>query len=243
MKLNCDLGESFGAWTMGMDADVMSLIDMANVACGFHASDPLIMAKTVRMACEHEVTIGAHPAYPDLVGFGRRSMACTPDELHALLIYQIGALDGLCRAQGTRVNYVKPHGALYNDMMRDPVILETVLKAGHDYGDVSVMIAANAQRADHERLAETLGVNLLFEVFADRAYDDAGNLVSRSVPGSVFHDSDSIVAQAVSFARDHGVKTQSGRWLGLQADTICIHGDNAESVAAATAVRDALRTL
>lgn len=243
MKLNCDLGESFGAWTVGMDAEVMPLIDMANIACGFHASDPLIMAKTVRMALEHQVQVGAHPAYPDLVGFGRRSMACSADELHALLIYQIGALDGLCKSKGTRVQYVKPHGALYNDMMRDPAILETVLTAGRDYGDLSVMIAANANRADHEKLAASLGVNLLFEVFADRAYDDAGNLVPRSVSGSVFLDADAIVAQALSFARDHGVSTQSGNWLDLQADTICIHGDNEQSVVAARAVSDALRAL
>ena len=243
MKLNCDLGESFGVWTMGMDAEVMPLIDLANVACGFHASDPLIMANTVKLACEHQVQIGAHPAYPDLVGFGRRSMACSSDELHALLLYQIGALDGLCRAQGTKVRYMKPHGALYNDMMRDPAILETVLKAGRDYGDLPVMIAANAQRAAHERLAASLGVDLMFEVFADRAYDSSGNLVPRSVAGSVLHDAGAIVAQAVSFARDRGVTTQGGAWLELDADTICIHGGNADSVAAARSVRDALSAL
>lgn len=243
MKLNCDLGESFGVWTMGMDAEVMPLIDLANVACGFHASDPLIMANTVKLACEHQVQIGAHPAYPDLVGFGRRSMACSSDELHALLLYQIGALDGLCRAQGTKVRYMKPHGALYNDMMRDPAILETVLKAGRDYGDLPVMIAANAQRAEHERLAAALGVDLMFEVFADRAYDDSGNLVPRSVAGSVLHDAGAIVAQAVSFARDRGVTTHTGSWLDLDADTLCIHGDNASSLAAARSVRDALSAL
>lgn len=243
MKLNCDLGESFGVWTMGMDAEVMPLIDLANIACGFHASDPLIMANTVRLACEHQVQIGAHPAYPDLVGFGRRSMACTPEELRALLLYQMGALEGLCKAQGTKINYMKPHGALYNDMMRDPAILETVLKAGREYGDLPVMIAANAQRAEHERLAASLGVNLMFEVFADRAYDEAGNLVPRSVSGSVLHDANAIVAQAVSFARDRGVQTQSGNWLALDADTICIHGDNESSLAAARAVRDALSAL
>lgn len=243
MKLNCDLGESFGAWTMGMDAEVMPLIDMANIACGFHASDPLIMARTVSMAQAQQVEVGAHPAYPDLVGFGRRSMACSPQELHALLIYQIGALDGLCKSQGTRVRYVKPHGALYNDMMRDPAILETVLKAGRDYDNLPVMIAANANRSDHEKRGAALGVRLLFEVFADRAYDDAGNLVPRVEPGSVLHDADAIVAQAVGFARDRGVRTRSGNWLGLEADTICIHGDNEQSVAAARAVRDALGAL
>lgn len=243
MKLNCDLGESFGVWSMGMDAEVMPLIDLANIACGFHASDPLIMANTVKLASEHQVQIGAHPSYPDMVGFGRRSMVCAPDELHALLLYQIGALDGLCRLQGARVSYMKPHGALYNDMMRDPAILETVLKAGRDYGNLPVMIAANSQRTDHERLAASLGVELMFEVFADRAYDDHGNLVPRSVAGSVLHDAAAIVAQAVSFARDQGVNAQSGSWLDLDADTICIHGDNESSLAAARAVRDALSAL
>lgn len=242
MKLNCDLGESYGDWTVGMDAEVMPLIDLANVACGFHASDPLIMANTVRLALEHNVQIGAHPAYPDLVGFGRRSMACSPQELHALLLYQIGALEGLCKAQGTGVRYVKPHGALYNDMMRDPAILETVLEAGRDYG-LPVMIAATANRVQHERLAASLEVDLMFEVFADRAYDEAGNLVPRSEPGSVLHVTESIVGQAISFARDRGVRTLAGSWLDLEADTICIHGDNKSSVAAARAVRNALRAL
>lgn len=243
MKLNCDLGESFGAWTMGRDADVMPLIDLANIACGFHASDPLTMARTVSLASEQGVQIGAHPAYPDLVGFGRRSIPFAPDELHALLLYQIGALDALCKARGTRVQYVKPHGALYNDMMRDPSILEVVLQAGRDYGQLPVMIAANVHRASHERLASSLGVKLMFEVFADRAYDESGNLVPRSVAGSVLHDPEAIVGQAVSFARDRGVRTLEGAWLDLDADTICIHGDNDSSVAAARAVRDALRAL
>lgn len=243
MKLNCDLGESFGAWKMGMDTEVMPLIDQANIACGFHASDPLTMARTVRLACEQGVQIGAHPAYPDLVGFGRRSIPCAPDELHAILLYQIGALDALCKAEGTRVQYMKPHGALYNDMMRDPAILDIVLRAGRDYGHLPVMIATNVHRAEHEQRAKALGVEMLFEVFADRAYDEAGNLVPRSVPGSVLHEQEAIVAQAISFARDGGIKTLNGDWLDLEADTLCIHGDNDSSVAAATAVRDALRTL
>ncbi|MBF2937145.1 LamB/YcsF family protein, partial [Pseudomonas aeruginosa] len=129
LLLNCDIGESFGAWSMGLDAEVMPLIDCANIACGFHAGDPGTMRRTVALAVEHGVRIGAHPGYPDLVGFGRRSLACSAQEVEDLLLYQIGALDGLCRAQGERVRYVKPHGALYQDMMRDPAILAAVLRA------------------------------------------------------------------------------------------------------------------
>lgn len=129
LLLNCDIGESFGAWRMGLDAEVMPFIDCANIACGFHASDPQIMRRTVALATQHDVRIGAHPAYPDLVGFGRRSMACSPDEVENMLLYQIGALDGICRAEGTQVRYVKPHGALYNDMMRQPELLRAVMSA------------------------------------------------------------------------------------------------------------------
>jgi UPF0271 protein len=128
LLLNCDIGESYGAWTMGLDAEVMPYIDCANIACGFHAGDPSVMRKTVALALSHDVTIGAHPAYPDLVGFGRRSMACSPQEIQDLLHYQIGALDGVARAQGGRVSYVKPHGAMYNDMMANPTQLRAVIE-------------------------------------------------------------------------------------------------------------------
>lgn len=243
MKLNCDLGESFGAWKMGMDESVMPLIDMANVACGFHASDPQTMFDTVQLARSFNVEIGAHPAYPDLVGFGRRSMKCTKDELMSLIWYQIGALEGVCRANGLRVTYVKPHGALNNDMMRDPDLLETVMQATKAYGGVKLMIPVTRAYSEHQKMAERLELPLVLEAFADRAYTDEGQLVPRSEPGSVYHDQADIVRQAMSFAREGGVYSHSGQWLDLPASSLCIHGDNASSLQAASAIRDALSSL
>lgn len=241
MKLNCDLGESFGAWTMGNDEAVMPLIDMANIACGFHASDPDIMVKTVRLAASHGVMMGAHPAYADLQGFGRRSMPHTAEQIHALIWYQVGALDGICRAAGQQVAYVKPHGALNNDMMKDPAILEAVLKAVHDYNpSLTLMIPATRLHGEHRALAAQYGVPLWLEAFADRAYDSEGQLVSRRQPGAVHHEAATIVAQARSFAEQGGVRSIDGQWLDLPADSLCVHGDNPESLAAVKAIRDAL---
>lgn len=202
LLLNCDIGESFGAWRMGLDAEVMPLIDCANIACGFHAGDPGTMRRTVALAVEHGVRIGAHPGYPDLVGFGRRSLACSAQEVEDLLLYQIGALDGLCRAQGTRVRYVKPHGALYQDMMRDPAILAAVLRALAAYDrTLPLMLMSTRDNTAARALGEAHGIELWFEAFADRAYDGAGYLVSRSQPGAVHHDAETVLAQALLLAR------------------------------------------
>lgn len=240
MKLNCDLGESFGAWTMGQDELVMPLIDMANVACGFHAADPLTMHKTVSLAAENGVLIGAHPSYHDLVGFGRRSIAHTADEVTALLLYQLGALEGICRAEGTQLSYVKPHGALNNDMMKDPALLETVMKAIASYkAGLSLMIPVTLQHDQHRALADRIGVPLIFEAFADRAYTDAGLLVPRSEIGAVLHEPDQIVQQALSFANRGGLHSISGQWLELPAESLCVHGDNENALAAVRAIRQA----
>lgn len=241
MKLNCDLGESFGAWTMGQDARIIPLIDMANVACGFHASDPLIMTETVQLALKHNVAIGAHPAYQDLTGFGRRSIYHTPDQIRALLWYQVGALEGICGSVGAQLSYVKPHGALNNDMMKDTGLLLTVMEAiaGYRQG-LALMIPATLQSDLHRELADRTGVPLLLEAFADRAYDDAGQLVSRSVAGAVLHEHNKILEQALSFTHKRGVHSVSGQWLSLEADSLCVHGDNDAALAAVTAIRSAL---
>ncbi|MBZ9567504.1 5-oxoprolinase subunit PxpA [Modicisalibacter tunisiensis] len=242
--LNCDMGESFGNWTMGLDEEVMPYVDCANIACGFHASDPDIMRRTVALAVASGVRIGAHPAYPDLQGFGRRSLACSPEEVEAMLLYQIGALDGICRAEGGRVAYVKPHGALYNDMARDPELLRGVMRAIRAYDPALPLLAmATADPAPTRALAEEMGVTLWFEAFADRAYDAGGHLVSRRRPGAVHHDPDVIVAQAVTLARGEPLIAEDGSQLRLSADTLCVHGDNAESIAAVRAIREAFRTL
>ena len=241
LLLNCDIGESYGAWTMGLDAEVMPYIDCANIACGFHAGDPSVMRKTVALALANNVTIGAHPAYQDLVGFGRRSMACSPQEIQDLLHYQIGALDGLCRAQGGRVSYVKPHGAMYNDMMANPAQLRAVLQAVAAYDrTLPLMLMATRDNSVAQQLGNEYGITLWFEAFADRAYDSAGRLVSRQQPGAVHHDPEKIIEQALTIARGGDLTASDGSALHLQANTLCVHGDNSSSVAAVRRIREAL---
>ncbi len=244
LLLNCDMGESFGAWTMGLDAEVMPHIDCANIACGFHAGDPGIMRRTVELAVQHGVRIGAHPAYPDLAGFGRRSLGCTPREIEDLLLYQIGALDGICRALGTHVSHVKPHGALYNDMMRDPAILAAVMRAVAAYDrQLPLVVMSIRNNAATRLLAAEYQIRVLYEVFADRGYDGDGFLLPRSHPGAVHHDSRLVVAQALSLARERPLLASDGSSLLLKADTLCVHGDNAASVEAVRQIRSALQQL
>ena len=241
LLLNCDMGESFGSWTMGLDAEVMPFIDCANIACGFHAGDPGIMRATVALAVAQGVLIGAHPAYPDLAGFGRRSMACSADEIRDLLHYQIGALDGICRAQGARVSYVKPHGAMYNDMMANPAQLRAVIEAVAAYGDLPLMLLATRDNSAAQALGDEYGVILWFEAFADRAYDPNGHLVSRQLPGAVHHDPEVIVQQSLTLSRGEPLTASDGSPLLLRANTLCVHGDNASSVAAVKRIREALK--
>ncbi|WP_426247907.1 5-oxoprolinase subunit PxpA [Pseudomonas sp. TWR3-1-1] len=244
LLLNCDMGESFGSWTMGLDAEVMPFIDCANIACGFHAGDPGIMRKTVALALKHDVQIGAHPAYQDLAGFGRRSMAYTAAELQDLLHYQFGALDGICRAQGTRIGYVKPHGAMYNDMMASPEQLRAVVHAVATYdARLPLMLMATRDNREAQAIGDEYGVTLWFEAFADRAYDNAGRLVSRQLPGAVHHDADTIVRQALTLAAGQSLIASDGSALYLHANTLCVHGDNASSVAAVQRIRNALNEL
>lgn len=244
LLLNCDMGESFGNWTMGLDAEVMPFVDCANIACGFHAGDPGIMRQTVALAVANGVRIGAHPSYPDLVGFGRRSMACSNEEIRDLLHYQIGALDGICRVQGSRVAYVKPHGALYNDMMADPGKLRAVLDAVAAYDrHLPLMLMATADDSAARALGDEVGVTLWFEAFADRAYDAAGRLLSRRLPGAVHHDPALIVEQALRLARGDALTASDGRAVQLRAQTLCVHGDNDSSLAAVRQIRQALDAL
>ena len=241
LLLNCDIGESYGAWTMGMDAEVMPFIDCANVACGFHAGDPSVMRETVSLALANDVTIGAHPAYPDLVGFGRRSMACSPQEIHDLLHYQIGALDGICRAQGGRVHYVKPHGAMYNDMMANPVQLRAVIEGIARYdAKLPLMLLAMRDSSAAQAIADEFGVQLWFEAFADRGYDAQGRLMPRQQPNAVHHDPEIIIAQAMTLARGEPLIASDGTALRLTPHTLCVHGDNASSIAAVQRIRQAL---
>lgn len=229
--LNCDMGESFGAWQMGDDAHAMPLVDQANLACGFHAGDPLTIQHSVALAVQHGVAIGAHPAYPDLQGFGRRHMTCSVEEVQALVLYQLGALDAFCRAAGTQLAYVKPHGALYNDLLRSDELYAAVLEACATYRrGLPLMVLALADNRREQRLAQEAGVPLLFEAFADRAYQADGQLAPRRLPGAVYHDGEQILAQALAIARGEAFADIDGQPLRLRADSLCMHGDNPHSL-------------
>jgi UPF0271 protein len=238
IKLNCDAGESYGSWKMGLDEMIMPYVDMANFACGFHAGDPLIMDQSIKLALKHGVSIGAHPAYPDLVGFGRRSMACSLEEIEAMVIYQVGALLGFVKANGAKLDYVKPHGGLYNDMMKDVKIFKAVASGVAKIDpSLKVMVLSMIDLSAHEAVAKELGIGLLYEVFADRAYDDQGFLVPRSQKGSVIHDVDAVVARLKLLQQEGVLETISGKKIALKVDSMCVHGDNAEAVAMVETLR------
>ena len=240
LLLNCDLGESFGAWSMGMDERVMPHIDQANIACGFHAGDPLVMQKTLQMARDNGVSVGAHPAYPDLMGFGRRSIHASVSEIHALIHYQVAALDGMAASAGLTLEYVKPHGALYNDMMAKPSVRQAIMKAIADYHrPLKLMLQATPDADNHRQEAAHFGIELLFEAFADRCYADDGKLLSRTEVGAV-HSREKMLAQVRQLADEGSVTTVSGEVLALDVDTLCVHGDNAEGVAAICEIREML---
>jgi UPF0271 protein len=223
---------------MGMDDQVMPHIHMANIACGFHASDPLVMEHTLKLAKQMDVVVGAHPGYPDLVGFGRRSMQCTSDEIRTLLLYQISALSGMARVVGTQVSYVKPHGALYNDMMRDPALAETIISTLALLPDpLKLVLQATTRNDDYREIASKYGVGLCFEAFADRAYDAKGLLLSRQEPGAVFIDENQILARVERLVTTGEIVSVEGDVLRLEPDTLCVHGDNQHAVALAAAIR------
>lgn len=238
MKLNCDLGESFGSWTMGIDEQVMPHIDQANIACGFHAGDPLVMQKTLVLAKVNNVSVGAHPGYPDLVGFGRRSMNCSFEEIIALVNYQIAAIDGVAKSLGIELEYVKPHGALYNDMMAKEDIRETILTALSRYHrPLKLMLQATPNIEQHRAQAKHFNIEILSEAFADRCYDDDGKLLSRTNAGAV-HNKEKMLAQVKQLKEQGSVTTINGKTLTLNADSLCVHGDNIEGVQAIKAIRE-----
>jgi len=242
LKLNCDLGESFGSWEMGLDEAVMPHIDQANIACGFHAGDPLVMQKTLALAKQNGVMIGAHPGYPDLVGFGRRSLKVSSDELTSMLLYQISALDGMAASVGLDLTYVKPHGAMYNDMMADTSIRQDVMRAIAAYHKpLRLMLQSTPQAEQHEDEAKEIGIGIWFEIFADRSYADDGKLLSRSLPGAV-HSKEKMLAQVRQLKESGTVTTVNGDQLKLKADTLCVHGDNMDGVNAIQEIRELIQS-
>lgn len=240
IKLNCDLGESFGAWQMGLDAEVMPLIDQANIACGFHAGDPTVLVNTLTLAKKHQVEMGAHPSYDDKQGFGRRSVKMTAEELKHLLWYQIAAVDGVAKSLGLELSYVKPHGALYNDMMANPALLETVMHAVASYHKpLKLMLLATGFAAQHKVLAQRYQLELLFEAFADRRYKSDGSLTPRSQMGSVL-DHQAALVQVQQLLQNGTVQSDTGDRVVIQADTLCVHGDNPAAVALVKSIRQLL---
>lgn len=241
MMLNCDLGESFGAWQMPVDEQIMVHIDMANIACGFHAGDPLVMQHALALAKQHQVSVGAHPSYPDLQGFGRRSLAMSADELTACLHYQIAAIAGMATVQGMEIEYVKPHGALYNDMMRDPQIRETVMKAVASCSVPGIPLMLQAH-PDHQVISQQAGqynLVLLFEAFADRRYTSDGYLMSRRLPGAVLTEHDAF-EQAIRIMDRGEIVASNNTILSMPVDTLCVHGDSPGALAMAESLRVAL---
>ncbi|MEL0612414.1 5-oxoprolinase subunit PxpA [Marinomonas arenicola] len=238
MKLNCDMGEAFGAWKMGLDDQIMPYVDQANIACGFHASDPLTMAKTVALAKRYNVSIGAHPGYPDLVGFGRRNMDIAPAELKAIIQYQVGALKGICESQNTRIDYVKPHGAMYNQMMSDFTKLETVMQAVSEMDpSLALMVMAIPEVEQVKALAEKYQLTLYFEAFSDRLYSDEGRLTPRKQANAVHQSFELIEEQVLQLSQQGTLTTESGQSLAVHANTICVHGDGSHAVEAVKRIR------
>ncbi|ACJ16539.1 hypothetical protein, conserved [Thermococcus onnurineus NA1] len=238
VDLNSDLGESFGRYKLGLDEEVMKYITSANVATGWHAGDPLVMRKTVRLAKEKGVAVGAHPGYPDLLGFGRRYMKLTPEEARNYILYQIGALHAFTKAEGMELQHVKPHGALYNALVKDEELARAVIEGITDFDRRIIFVMLSGSRP--AEIAEEMGLKVAHEVFADRAYNPDGTLVLRGKPGAVIHDKELIAERVVSMVKDGGVKAINGEWIELRADTICVHGDNPKAVEIAAYIRRVL---
>ena len=222
VDLNSDLGESFGNYTIGMDEEILKYVSSANVACGWHAGDAMVMEKTVALAKEFGTAVGAHPGFPDLVGFGRRNMAVTPDEAKAYVRYQLGALMAFCTAHGVKIQHVKPHGALYN------------------MAAVDEKLAIAMCEAVYEVDKEKVGLRAASEVFADRAYNDDGTLVSRKLPGAVIKDKDLAIKRVIRMVKEGKVESINGNDIAIKADSICVHGDNPKALEFVKNIRETL---
>ena len=239
IDLNCDMGESYGAWKMGADAEVMPYISSANIACGFHAGDPATIRRTVRIAVDRGVAVGAHPSLPDLMGFGRRSMRIAPQDMYDLVIYQAGAVEAFARAAGARLHHVKCHGALYNMAAMDEGLSEAMVRAVRDLGaDVFLYVLSNSK---NQEIAKRSGVRCAGEVFADRGYSDDGTLAPRDQPGGMIEDAQASVTQALGMIEGGYVTSLTGKRVPVSADTMCLHGDQPGAVTFAQTLRKALK--
>ncbi|MFT0850043.1 5-oxoprolinase subunit PxpA [Achromobacter sp. F4_2707] len=239
IDLNCDMGESFGPWVMGNDAEVLPLVTSANIACGFHAGDPGTMRKTVAAALGEGVAIGAHPGLPDLSGFGRRNMDITPQQAYDLVVVQVGALAATAASQGARLHHVKAHGALYNMAVRDMSLARALAQAVHDIDPALVFYALAS--SDMARVAEDVGLVVAHEVFADRSYQPDGSLTPRSRPDAMIEDPQQSIRQVLRMVQEGRVTAVDGTDVEVRADTLCIHGDQPGAVVFAREIRAALQ--
>ncbi|WP_314330154.1 5-oxoprolinase subunit PxpA [Oribacterium sinus] len=228
VDLNADVGESFGRYTLGMDDSLIPLLSSANIACGYHAGDPLVMEKTVELCKNAGVALGVHPGFPDLQGFGRRNMDCTPKELKTMLLYQMGALEAFLHKDGLKLQHVKPHGALYNMAAKDEELAKAICDAVKEY-DSSLIILAQASGKLYQ-LAEKMGLPVKAEVFMDRAYEEDGSLVNRRKPGAMITDEEEAIERVLSMVLEKKVKAITGKEIPIQADSICVHGDGEKAL-------------
>ena len=238
VDLNSDLGESFGRYTLGMDADILQLVSSANVACGYHASDPLVMNKTIAMAKETGVRVGAHPGFPDLMGFGRRNMDVSPAEAKAYTLYQLGALDAFCKAHGVKIQHVKPHGAMYNMAGKDYALSKAICEAIYEYDKDLIVMALSGGELVHA--AEDMGLKVAREVFADRAYEEDGSLVNRRKEGAMITDENEAIARVVRMIKEQKVTAITGKDIPIKADSVCVHGDGVKALAFVKKIRETL---
>ncbi|MGM0845307.1 MAG: 5-oxoprolinase subunit PxpA [Bacillota bacterium] len=239
IDLNCDLGESFGSYSKGNDEEILKKITSANIACGFHAGDHQIMLKTVQLALQNGVNIGAHPGYPDLQGFGRRNMDISAEEIYSLVLYQIGSLHAIVKSQGGELSHVKPHGALYNRAAKDEEAAKAIARAVHDFDPALILFGL----ANSQLIAEgnKIGLQTASEVFADRTYQNDGSLTPRTHEGAVIHSEEQALAQVIKMIKERKVVSADGVEIEISPDTICLHGDNKKALMFAEKIREALK--
>lgn len=238
IDLNCDLGESFGNYKIGLDSEVIKFISSANIACGFHASDPVVMAETVKLAKETGVSVGAHPGFPDLVGFGRRNMNVSVKELKAMIQYQIGALKAFCDASGIKMNHVKPHGAMYNMAAKDSALALAIAEGIAEVDSTLILLGLSGSKM--LEAASQVGLKSASEVFADRAYEEDGSLVARSKPGAVITNEDEAINRVIGMIKYGKVQAVTGKEISINPDSICVHGDNPKALKFVELIRERL---
>ncbi len=238
VDLNSDLGESFGAYKIGCDKEVIAQVTSVNVACGWHAGDPLVMDQTIALAVENHAAVGAHPGFPDLLGFGRREMKVTPAEAYSYVLYQLGAFSAFAKKHGLPVQHLKAHGALYNMAGKDPELAEAICRAVKDFDPEIILLGLAGSRLPEA--AESLGLRYASEVFADRAYEEDGTLVNRKKPGAVIEDESLAVERVLRMVKEGKVKSVTGKDVDVRADSICVHGDGPKAVAFTAKIRKAL---